>query len=141
MTPSRNDRSPPTRVDRHFQFWGLLYTLGIIGILMSILPMFQYTGGTTGNKSQAAHLAAHPDDMPFVQEFRFGWGGSPLVLHRTEQTLHETAPGRFEPRRTASTVIGWISRSAAALVVGIALLVTARCIRPRETHRQSAPGV
>ena len=107
---------------------------GIAAVFLSVMPSFEYRGGTVSDRAQADHLKANPGDLPYTEDYVFGWADSPLVHYHSELALAESAGG-FRPDRSRGVSIGWLSWSSLTLAVGLGLLWAARRIRP------GTPGV
>ena len=108
-----------------------LAALGVIAVFLAVMPYCRYEGGVTADAKMADHILVNPGSMPFTEEYRFGWGDSPLVHYRCEQTLAVRPDGAITSRRTSGARIGWLSWSSLTLGLGVTLLWGASKLRSK----------
>lgn len=109
---------------------GWLVVLGVVAIFLAFMPYFRYQGGITPTRAQADHLMANPGDMPFTEDYVFGWHGSPLVHYHSELALKESARGGVTASRSKRMSVGWVSWSSLTLAAGVGLLWAAKRLKP-----------
>ena len=124
----------------------VLAVLGVVAIFLAVQPYYLSQGGTVADAAMAEHLRANPGDMPWTEEYRFGWAGSPLVHYRSERTLARREDGKVAPSRTTRLDVGRGWWSVLTLLIGIALVWAARRLRrpaaagPGRPTAESTPG-
>ena len=107
----------------------LMMAIGVIVIYLAVKPYFHYEFRIT-DPATTDHVRTNPDDMPFTEDYVFGWSDSPLFSYHNEKTL-TVVNGHVIAGRSTRMPIGWISWSSLTLVIGIGLIWLAQRLKPK----------
>jgi hypothetical protein len=112
---------------------------GCLVLFLAFFPSFSSQGGSVTSPLVATHLEDHPDAMPVVKVYSFGWLGSPLVSYRSEKTIAEVN-GALSISQSNDLNIGWVSWSSLTLATGLTLLWAGKKLRGRAKAAITSPG-
>jgi len=106
---------------------------GCLGLILALFPSFSYEAGGVTSPLVAEHLKGHPDAMPMVERYSFGWFGSPLISYQVEKTIADNR-GAIAISQSNDLRIGWVSWSSLSLGIGLVLLWAGRklTVKPKE---------
>ena len=107
-----------------------LTIVGAIALFLAVMPNFRYEVAIT-NPAVATHLQTHPDDMPYTEDYVFGWSDSPLVKYHSERVL-TVEKDRVAMSQTGGGTIGWFSWSSLTLLIGVGLIWLAQRLKPKQ---------
>jgi hypothetical protein len=117
-----------------------LTAVGCLSIFLALMPGARSERGGVINAAELEHLKQHSEDQPWIEDYRLGWPGSPLVHSRSEQTLTAQAGG-YRADRSFEWEIALLSWSALTLAIGIGLVWLGRRMRPTKLIPSTQPHI
>ena len=106
-----------------------LGVLAAVAFILAVMPFYEYRGGTVSTQAEFDHVRANPGDLPYTEDYKFGWHFSPLVHHHRAKTLR-LIDGRLTVGGVMRTEVNWVSWSGLTLGVGVGLLWAAKRLKP-----------